>query len=108
MQEFNEKYRRMPYEVSPGQLDALRNRSIALTTGTTSTRRRGRARIAWTAALATVAAVVVTGIALLAGRYSDRTPEHPTYEQLLSSAPAGVLQRAAAENYDDLLYNQEL
>lgn len=107
MHEFDEKYRRMPYQASPEQIEALRRRCIARTTGAAATTRRGGVAFGWAAAL--VAAVAVAaGIAAHSGLRQAPAPQTPTYEQLLSAAPAAVLQRAAAENCDDLLLNQEL
>lgn len=110
MQEFDEKYRRMPYPASPVQMEALRAATLARISAATSPTRRGGVRVSRAVALAAAAAVAVAvGITLCCLREpARRPPAPPTYEQLLSSAPADLLRRAAAENHDDLLYNQEL
>lgn len=54
------------------------------------------------------AALLATGI-LLSGHLSHRAEAPlPDIEQMLATTPTETLQQAAAENYDDILYNQQL
>ena len=54
-----------------------------------------------------VAAVVAAGI-VTAHRLRQPVAAEPGIEGLLSTASAETLQQAAAENYDDIFYNQQL
>ena len=47
---------------------------------------------------------------LLVTEYRSRRADVPVpdLEQMLATTPAETLRQAAAENYDDILYNQQL
>ena len=47
---------------------------------------------------------------LLVTEYRTRRADTPApdLEQMLATTPAEPLRQAAAENYDDILYNQQL
>ena len=58
--------------------------------------------------MSVAAALLATGI-LLSGHLSHRAEAPlPDIEQMLTTTPTETLQQAAAENYDDILYNQQL
>ena len=76
--------RRLPYELSEERFEALHDRI--------------RGQIARRAA-----AGIVT-----AHRLRQPVAAEPGIEGLLSTASAETLQQAAAENYDDIFYNQQL
>lgn len=107
MQDFDEKYRRMPYPSEAEEIEALRRRCLERTV--CAPRRPALTlRLARIAVATAAAAVVAVCALLLSQREPDRTPLRPTFDQLLTAAPSDALQRAAAENYDDMLYNEYL
>ena len=84
--EFGNIGRRLPYDLPEHRLEALHERILR--------------NIA--------AALLATGI-LLSGHLSHRAEAPlPDIEQMLATTPTETLQQAAAENYDDILYNQQL
>ena len=65
-------------------------------------------RLYLAAGVSVAAALLATGI-LLSGHLSHRAEAPlPDIEQMLATTPTETLQQAAAENYDDILYNQQL
>ena len=94
--EFENSGREMPYRLPPQSLEALHERILSRTSR----------RYCLTAAAA--AAVLVMG--LLVTEYRTRRADTPApgLEQMLATTPAETLRQAAAENYDDILYNQQL
>lgn len=118
--------RRLPYELSEERFevlhDRIRERIAARAAATDSAARPSAARsiAARNPAAAPVrrsllgaslgfaaAAVVVAGIVTVC-RLRQPVAAEPCIEVLLSTASAETLQRAAAENYDDIFYNQQL
>lgn len=117
--------RRLPYELSEERFEALHDRirgqiaRRAAATGTVGCPAAGRNRTEGPvrrsllrvslgfAVAAVVAAVVAAGI-VTAHRLRQPVAAEPGIEGLLSTASAETLQQAAAENYDDIFYNQQL
>ena len=54
------------------------------------------------------AAVLVMGPLVTEYRTRRADTPAPDLEQMLATTPAETLRQAAAENYDDILYNQQL
>ena len=54
------------------------------------------------------AAVLVMGLLVTEYRTRRADTPAPDLEQMLATTPAETLRQAAAENYDDILYNQQL
>lgn len=113
--------RRLPYELSEERFEALHDRirgqiarraaatdsaarSIAARNPAAASVRRSLLRVSLGFA---VAAVVAAGI-VTAHRLRQPVAAEPGIEGLLSTASAETLQQAAAENYDDIFYNQQL
>lgn len=118
--------RRLPYELSEERFEALHDRirgqiarraaatdsaarpsvarSIAARNPAAAPVRRSLLRVSLGFA---VAAVVAAGI-VTAHRLRQPVAAEPGIEGLLSTASAETLQQAAAENYDDIFYNQQL
>lgn len=113
--------RRLPYEFSEERFEALHDRirgqiarraaatdsvarSIAARNPAAASVRRSLLRVSLGFA---VAAVVAAGI-VTAHRLRQPVAAEPGIEGLLSTASAETLQQAAAENYDDIFYNQQL
>lgn len=113
--------RRLPYELSEERFEALHDRirgQIARRAAATDSAARSIAarnpaaapvrRSLLGASLGfAAAAVVVAGIVTVC-RLRQTVAAEPCIEVLLSTASAETLQRAAAENYDDIFYNQQL
>lgn len=96
--------RRMPYpEVD---FDALHRRIRSATVERTTPRRTPAPRRMLLAASAAAAALVAGGIFLATERHDDAPA--PDFDALVASASQEVLLDAAATNYDDILYNQQL
>lgn len=104
--------RRMPYELSEAAFEALHarigRRLDAADADRPGLRRAVAARplLRW-GAVAAGAAVVVAGV-VLALRLHRPADGRSDFDGLLSTASAETLQQAAAENYDDILFNQQL
>lgn len=113
--------RRLPYALSEERFEALHDRireriaaraaatdsaarSIAARNPAAASVRRSLLRVSLGFA---VAAVVAAGI-VTAHRLRQPVAAEPGIEGLLSTASAETLQQAAAENYDDIFYNQQL
>ncbi len=111
--------RKMPYGLPAGEFDALHDRIRERIAAQDA---RGRERTGRGAAgalrnialqrsvlwLGLAAVLLVAGVATL---YRLRTPVPeavPDLEQLLTTASTETLRQAAAENYDDIFYNQQL
>lgn len=90
----------MPY--SERDLAPLRERIRRQTTA----RHPKFGRKGWVVGAIAAAAAGVIGLVLVL-RDEAPTPV-PDVNQLLSSAPVETVRQAAAENYDDILYNQQL
>ncbi|WP_295935522.1 hypothetical protein [uncultured Alistipes sp.] len=108
--EFENIGRELPYHLPEHNLDALRERIRTQTTARAAepVRRPAARRIYLTVAGVAAACTLIAG--LLVSQYHDykaRAPA-PDFEQMLSTAPAETLHQAAAENYDDIIYNQQL
>lgn len=106
--EFENIGREMPYRIPPQSLEALHERIRSHTVERLASRPRTVCRYRLTAAATAAAAVLVAG--LIVTQYRTRRADAPTpdLEQLLATTPAETLRQAAAENYDDILYNQQL
>lgn len=107
MQDFDNKYKRMPYPSEAERIEALRRRCLERTVGAPNRRPR-MVRLGRIAVATAAAAVVGVCVLLLSQREPSGAPLRPTFDELLSAAPSDALQRAAAENYDDMLYNDHL
>ena len=113
--------RLLPYELSEERFEALHDRireqiaRRAAATGTVGRPAAGRNRtegpvrrsLLRVSLGVAVAAVVAAGI-VTAHRLRQPVAAEPGIEGLLSTASAETLQQAAAENYDDIFYNQQL
>ena len=99
--EFGNIGRRLPYDLPEHRLEALHERILRNTAARTR-------RLYLAAGVSVAAALLATGI-LLSGHLSHRAEAPlPDIEQMLATTPTETLQQAAAENYDDILYNQQL
>lgn len=107
MNEFEHIGRKLPYDLSPQQFDALKERIRRRTTArqepTLARRRTYRLSL-----LATAAAVVMFAVGLFVAELREQPQPGANIEQMLQTASAETLQQAAAENYDDILFNQQL
>ena len=99
--------RRLPYELSEERFEALHDRirgqiaRRAAATGTVGCPAAGRNRTEGPVRRSLLRASL--GFAVAAAVAAE-----PGIEGLLSTASAETLQQAAAENYDDIFYNQQL
>ena len=98
--------KRTPYGSAPERLDALHDRIRRQTILRGRAPRRMTLRMACTAAAA--AAVVAVGAVALVRLHGRTSRPVPDIDALLRSASAETLRQAAAENYDDILYDQQL
>lgn len=104
--EFENIGKRLPYGLPAQNLEALHERILSRMAARPAPGARAR-RLYLAAGVSAAAALLATGI--LVSQYHSRTKAPlPDIEQLLATAPAETLQQAAAENYDDILYNQQL
>lgn len=105
--EFENIGREMPYRVPAQSLEALHGRILDRTSRRPASRPR-TVRGYYLTAAAAAAAVLIAG--LVATEYRTRRADAPApdLEQMLATTPAETLRQAAAENYDDILYNQQL
>lgn len=103
MNDFEKMKIGMPYRVPEAEFDALHGR---IRRATADRRPAPRRRMLLVAAgtLAGAAALVGVGLFVTGGRPAPA----PDLEQLLSTAPAEVVMQAAAANYDDILFIQQL
>ncbi len=105
--EFGNIGRRLPYDLPEHRLEALHERILRNTAARPAPAARTR-RLYLAAGIGVAAALLATGI-LLSGHLGHRAEAPlPDIEQMLATAPTETLQQAAAENYDDILYNQQL
>ena len=105
--EFGNIGRRLPYDLPEHRLEALHERILRNTAARPAPAARPR-RLYLAAGVSVAAALLATGI-LLSGHLSHRAEAPlPDIEQMLATTPAETLRQAAAENYDDILYNQQL
>lgn len=105
MNEFRNADRSLPYELPSGSLEALHARIRRQTAERPAAVRRGlRVRYAIPAAAA-VLLVVAGALSFVLRQSPEPTPD---IDLILASVPAETLRQAAAENYDDILYNQHL
>lgn len=98
-------------ELNDADFEALRARIRRATTGRAAAERPCAVRCPWRRAL--LAGVSAAAAALLAaGVFSLAThreaPSERGLDALLATASAETVARAAAENYDDILYDQQL
>ena len=94
--EFGNIGRRLPYDLPEHRLEALHERILRNTAARPAPAARTRRLY------------LATGI-LVSGHLSHRAEAPlPDIEQMLATTPTETLQQAAAENYDDILYNQQL
>ena len=98
--EFGNIGRRLPYDLPEHRLEALHERILRNTAARPAPAARTR-RLYLAAGVSVAAALLATGILL------SEAPL-PDIEQMLATTPTETLQQAAAENYDDILYNQQL
>lgn len=106
--EFENIGREMPYRVPPQSLEALHERIRRHTTERRAARPLTLRRYRLTAAATAAAAVLVAGVIVTRYRVRQADLPAPDLEQMLATTPAETLRQAAAENYDDILYNQQL
>ena len=105
--EFGNIGRRLPYDLPEHRLEALHERILRNTAARPAPAARTR-RLYLAAGVSVAAALLATGI-LLSGHLSHRAEAPlPDIEQMLATTPTETLQQAAAQNYDDILYNQQL
>lgn len=105
--EFGNIGRRLPYDLPEHRLEALHERILRNTAARPAPAARTR-RLYLAAGVSVAAALLATGI-LVSGHLSHRAEAPlPDIEQMLATTPTETLQQAAAENYDDILYNQQL
>ena len=105
--EFGNIGRRLPYDLPEHRLEALHERILRNRAARPAPAARTR-RLYLAAGVSVAAALLATGI-LVSGHLSHRAEAPlPDIEQMLSTTPTETLQQAAAENYDDILYNQQL
>ncbi len=100
--EFGNIGRRLPYDLPEHRLEALHERILRNTAARPAPAARTR-RLYLAAGVSVAAALLATG------HLSHRAEAPlPDIEQMLATTPTETLQQAAAENYDDILYNQQL
>ena len=104
--EFENIGREMPYELPAQSLETLHGRILSRTTERAVPRLRPR-RLCLAAAV-TAAAAMLAGVLVAEYRSGTTDVPSPDLEQMLATTPAETLRQAAAENYDDILYNQQL
>ncbi len=104
MNELNEIKHKLPYREP--DLGALRERIRCRTTLRSATERRQLPMRLLVATASAAAIALVVG--LCAVSRGKTAPPTPSVEQLLTTASTETLQKAAAENYDDILNNQQL
>lgn len=75
--------------------------------GVWTVRPAGRRLLRWSVAAAG-AAVVVAGLVTAVRWHRPAERQLPDLDRLLTTASAETLQQAAAENYDDIFFNQQL
>lgn len=114
--------RRLPYELSEERFEALHDRireriaarAAATDSAARSTAARNPAAALVRRSLLRVSLGVAAAAVLLAAVVTAHRLRQPAVtggadiESLLSTASAETLQQAAAENYDDIFYNQQL
>ena len=108
--------RRLPYELSEERFEALHDRirgqiaRRAAATGTVGCPAAGRNRTEGPVrrSLLRVSLGFAVAAVVAAGIVTAHRLRQPGIEGLLSTASAETLQQAAAENYDDIFYNQQL
>ena len=88
------------------KIAALHERILSRTSRRPASSPRTVRRYCLTAAAA--AAVLVMGLLVTEYRTRRADTPAPDLEQMLATTPAETLRQAAAENYDDILYNQQL
>lgn len=96
--------RNLPYTLPEGSLDRMRERILTQTVGAGQHRRSVRLRRLY---IAGAAAVLLAG-AILGLCLERRTLNGPDLDALLNTASTETLRQAAALNYDDILYDQQL
>lgn len=108
MNELENIGREMPYTITPEQYQGLRERIRVGTTGRAE-RRAITSRRGWLAVACAAAVVAVVAGVFFAGRQTlpEARPE-AGLDQLIRTASDQTLQQAAAKNYDDILFNQQL
>ena len=104
--EFENSGREMPYRIPPQSLEALHERILSRTSRRPASSPRTVRRYCLTAAAA--AAVLVMGLLVTESPTPRADPPAPAHDQMLPPTPAETLRQTAAENYDDILYNQQL
>ena len=106
--EFENIGRQLPYNLPPQGLERLHERILNHTTARPVPAPRP-ARLLYLAAGVTAAAVILAAGILATGSRSHKADAAaPDIEQMLATTPTETLQQAAAENYDDIFYNQQL
>lgn len=103
--EFENIGREMPYRIPPQDLEALHERILSQTSRRPAPRPRTARRYYLAAA---AAAVFIAGLIATEYRARRTDPPAPDLDRMLATTPAETLRQAAAENYDDILYNQQL
>jgi len=111
--EFENSGREMPYRLPPQSLEALHERILSRTSRRPASPPRTVRRYCLTAGAAGgpppgAPAVLVMGLLVTEYRTRRADTPAPDLEQMLATTPAETLRQAAAENYDDILYNQQL
>lgn len=108
MNEFENIGRRLPYDLPPHSLDALQARIRVRTTARPATSPRKVPTLHFGLTAAAVALLLTAGIVTFDRLQHPIDESVPDLERLLSTASPEVVYRAAAENYDDIFYNQQL
>lgn len=103
MNDFEKTKIGMPYRTPEAAFDALHGR---IRRAAADRRTAPHRRTVLVAAGALAGAAALAGIGLFA--FGGRTAPAPDIEQLLATAPVEVVMQAAAANYDDILYIQQL
>lgn len=104
--EFENSGREMPYRIPPQSLEALHERILSRTSRRPASPPRTVRRYCLTAAGGRLPCSSWPARYRIPHPAAD-TPA-PDLEQMLATTPAETLRQAAAENYDDILYNQQL
>lgn len=103
MNELKKADRRIPYQLSEERFEAMHEQIRRSTEGKSRKHTLGRIYLA-----AAVAAAALIGAGVFLMEYHTPTAPTPDLEQMLSTAPTETIQQAAEENYDAIIYNQQL
>lgn len=105
MKEFGNIGREMPYTLPEGSMERLRERILSRTAQRPKPARASRL---YRVCLAGAGAALIAGLVLGIQRKHNPADSRTDLDALLSSVSAETLRQAAAQNYDDILYEQQL